>query len=113
MGGCERVRGNKKKREGGVWGGEGGGLGEEGKAREKERVGEIENERKKHENKHVPNRLAIESEGKKGGRGKEGGRWHLSVCSFSVFAWHVCSFIFFLFIFDWMCSTSSLSFTRR
>lgn len=38
---------------------------EVGKARGNEREGEIENERRKRENKHVPNRLAIEREGKK------------------------------------------------
>ena len=41
---------------------------EEGKARENEREEEIENERRKRENKHAPNRLAIETEGKKEGR---------------------------------------------
>ncbi len=38
---------------------------EEGAVRENERKGEIENERRKRENKHPPNRLAIEREGKK------------------------------------------------
>lgn len=43
---------------------------EEGKARGNERQGEIENERRKRENKHAPNRLAIEREGKKGREGE-------------------------------------------
>lgn len=39
-------------------------------ARENEREGETENERRKRENKHAPNRLAIERDGKKRKRGR-------------------------------------------
>ncbi|TNN35622.1 hypothetical protein EYF80_054215 [Liparis tanakae] len=39
--------------------------GREGRQGENEREGAIEKERRKRENKHAPNRLAIEREGKK------------------------------------------------